>query len=414
MTPPSRLAIDGGEPVHKTGWPKWPQWDNRERKALLAVLESGKWWFGEKGEKFGEKFARLHDATFGIPVTNGAQAAEIALRALEIRPGDEVIVPPYTFVATATSVIAVNGVPVFADIDPDTLNLDPRAVEKAITPRTRAIVPVHFAGLPADMDALRRIAKRHKLFVVEDACHAWGSQWRGKGVGALGDAGVFSFQYSKNLTAGEGGMILTNSRKLADTCRSLRHCGRQTIPGSAWYDHVLPGGNHRMTEFQAALLLAQMSRLLPQLRARQRNAKYLNRELAKLPMIGVVKDDDKRVTRRNYHLYVFRYLGEMRGGWTRQKFIEALRAEGIPCTPGYPKPVYAYPMFRKENLATRCPFDCERHESRVDYDKVLCPEAERLCREAVWFSQSMLLGSPEDMKDIVRAMKKILVAMLKR
>lgn len=411
MRTQDKLALDGGKPVHTGGWPEWPQWDQTERRALLDVLESGKWWFGAKGEEFGAKFAKMHGAKHGIPVTNGAQAAELALRAIGIRPGDEVIVPPYTFVATATCVIAVNGVPVFADIDPATLNLDPRAVERAITTRTRAIMPVHMAGLPADMDALRRIAKRHKLAILEDACHAWGSQWRGRGVGALGDAGVFSFQHSKNLTAGEGGIILTNSDAIADACRCLRHCGRDIRPGAVWYEHVLPGGNHRMTEFQAAILLSQLARYPSQLRRRAQNAGFLNRELANLPMIGTVTDDDPRVTRRSYHLYIFRYLGERQGGWTRQKFLDALRAEGVPCTPGYPKPLYQVPLFRRKNLADRYPFSDPKVWRRVRYDRASCPGTELLCREAVWFTQSTLLGAREDMKDIVRAMRKVLTAM---
>jgi dTDP-4-amino-4,6-dideoxygalactose transaminase len=410
----ARLAIDGGRPVHPGPWPAWPQWDAGERRALLDVLESGAWWFGGRGEELGRRFARLHGARHGIAVTNGSQAAEIVLRALGIGPGDEVVVPPYTFVATATAVLAVDAVPVFADIDPTTLNLDPHAVERALTPRTRAIMPVHFAGLPADMDALGRIARRNRLRVVEDACHAWGSQWRGGGVGTLGSAGVFSFQYSKNLTAGEGGMIVTDSTRLAEVCRSLRHCGRPAGRRAEWYEHERPGGNHRMTEFQAALLLAQLRRFGAQFRTRRRNAALLHRGLGGLPGIGLVADADPRVTRRSYHLYVFRYLAEGRGGWPRARFLRALAAEGIPCSAGYPEPLYRLELFRPERLARHCPFDCPRHEAHVDYGAVRCPEAERLCREAVWLPQRLLLGSREEMRDVVDAVAKVLAAMGRR
>jgi dTDP-4-amino-4,6-dideoxygalactose transaminase len=204
-------------------------------------------------------------------------------------------------------------------------------------------------------------------------------------------------------------MIVTDSPRLAGVCRSLRHCGRPVAPGAAWYEHVRPGGNHRMTEFQAALLLAQLARFAGQLRTRRRNAAILHRELGRLPAIGLVRDDDPRVTRRSYHLYVFRYSGE--GRWPRARFLRALEAEGVPCSAGYPKPLYRLELFRRENLARHCPFDCAAHRTDVDYAAVSCPEAERLCREAVWLPQNLLLGSAGQMRGVARAVAKVLDAM---
>src|SRR5947209_3792751 len=222
-TETTRLAFHGGPPVRARPWPRWPVFDEREVEALAEVVRSGRWSVhgGTKVNGFAEQFARLHDARFAAPCTNGTQAIEIALRAVGVKAGDEVIVPPYTFIATASAVVQVNAVPVFVDIDPDTYNLDPRHVEAAITERTAAIVAVHVAGCPAEMDALGEIARRRGLKLVEDAAQAVGAAWRGRRVGALGDAGTFSFQASKNLNAGEGGIVVTDQEAVYETAWSL-------------------------------------------------------------------------------------------------------------------------------------------------------------------------------------------------
>ena len=198
--------------------------------------------------------AAFQGAAYAVTCTNGTTAIEMGLRAIGVTAGDEVIVPPYTFIATASAVVTVGGVPVFADIDPDTLCLDPAGCGKEDLPASRAIVPVHVGGRTADMDRINELAKKHNLAVLEDAAHAWGSKCDGRGAGTLGRCGTFSFQVSKNITAGEGGILVTNEKDLADLCRSFSHCGR--TEGSAWYDHNYLGSNLRMTEFQAALLLA--------------------------------------------------------------------------------------------------------------------------------------------------------------
>ena len=257
-----KLAIAGGRPVTESKPAPWPVIGDSEKENLLQVLESGKWWYGEKVRRFESEYASFQNAKYGVSCMNGSMALEMGLLACGISEGDEVIIPPYTFLATATAVIRVNAVPVFADISLSTCNLDPADVERKITPRTRAIMPVHFAGLPADMDALKAVAAKHSLAIIEDACHSWGSQWKGKGTGAIGDCGVFSFQMSKNITAGEGGILLTDNEEIAEIARSYSNCGR--LPNRHNYQHFLPGGNMRMTEMQAAMHICNEACWIPQ------------------------------------------------------------------------------------------------------------------------------------------------------
>ncbi|HID96065.1 MAG TPA: DegT/DnrJ/EryC1/StrS family aminotransferase [Candidatus Latescibacteria bacterium] len=401
-----RLAINGGEKVRERAFPSWPVYDEREREALNEVLESGKWWYGEKVREFEEKFAAYQDANYGITTTNGTVALEISLISAGVGAGYEVIIPSYTFVATATAVLKANAVPVFVDIEPETFNIDPDKIEEAITDRTRAIIPVHFGGLPVDMDEITAIARSHGLLIIEDAAHAWGSRWKGRGVGAIGDLGIFSFQMSKNITAGEGGIILTNDEELADTCRSYTNCGRGKE--KPWYEHYLLGGNYRMTEFQAAILLAQLTRLDEQVAIREENARRLDQGLSGLRGISVVRRDP-RVTRRSYHLYCFRYHAEQLDGVPRARFIEAMNAEGIPCYTGYPHPVYKNPLFTRKGSGPRyCPVSCPYYGGDMDYTEVSCPVAERVCQEAVWLKQFVLLGTKEDMDDIIKAAEKVI------
>ncbi|HNT89793.1 MAG TPA: DegT/DnrJ/EryC1/StrS family aminotransferase, partial [Candidatus Hydrogenedentes bacterium] len=245
MTDSSRLALLGGVPVRdeaRRPWPKWPISDELERATMLEVLESGAWWYGERVRRFEDRYAAFQGAAHCVSCTSGTTALEIALQALGVQPGDEIITSPYTFVATASAVVRLGAVPVFADVD-DSWCIDPDRIEAAVTPRTRGIVPVHFGGRICDMDRINALADERGLFVLEDACHAWGSRWNERGAGVLGRCGVFSFQHSKNITAGEGGAIVTNDEDLALLCRSLVNCGRDPVKG--WYLHVNFGTNAR-------------------------------------------------------------------------------------------------------------------------------------------------------------------------
>ena len=361
---------------------------------LKKVLDSGTWsGYSDQVPAFEEAFAEYHDARHGVAAANGTVSLVAALRAGGIGPGDEVIVPPYTFVATATAPLLAGATPVFADIEPDTWNLDPDAVAGAITSRTRAVIPVHFAGHPADLDRLLPLARRHDLFVVEDAAHAHGVEWRGERVGALGDVGSFSFQASKNLTAGEGGMLITNDDDLAEACWSDVNQGRR--PDGMWYEHPKLGSNYRLTGWQAAVLLAQLDRLDEQIERRMANARRLRDALAPEGLQPLAWDE--RVTRHGFHLFIVRYDENVFGGLPRERFLAALEAEGIPCSAGYPYPLYANDVFA----------GMPAHQQFHSDGAGPCPVAEAACQEAVWFQQNMLLGTEEDMGDIVGAVRKI-------
>ncbi len=399
-----KLAIEGGEKACRVAWPRWPVWDDAERRALLGVLESGSWWFGDRVKEFEAAFAAFQGARFGVTATSGTTALETALIALGVGAGDEVIVPPYTFVATASAVLRVNAVPVFADIEPHSLCIDPADVERRITPRTKALIPVHLGGRVADMDRLLAIARPRAIAVVEDACHSWGSQWKGKGTGAIGTCGVFSFQASKNITSAEGGIILTDDGELAERCRSFTNVGRR--PGEAWYRHFVLGSNLRLTEFQAALLLAQLGRLEEQTLVRQANAEILTEGLRHVPGIAPI-ENEPRMTRRGIHLYCFR-LDRERLGTTRARFIEAVGAEGVPLMPGYDTPLYRNPMFGTAEAGPRgCPVTCPYYGGTVDYAATRCPVCETVCQDTCWIFHSLLLADASAMRGIVDAIGKV-------
>jgi len=402
-----RLAVEGGTPVHAGGWPTWPVWDEREEQALLTVLRSGRWGMtvGTEVGAFETSWAHFQEAKHCVAVVNGTSALEVALRAMGIVPGDEVIVPAFTFIATASAVLLAGAMPIFVDIHPATFHLDPAAVEAAITPRTRAIVPVHMGGCPADMDALLAVARGHGLQVLEDAAQAHGASWHGHRVGALGDAGTFSFQGSKNLNSGEGGAIVTNDDALYARIWSLHNVGR-TLNDEwrtrGWYQHEMLGFNYRLTEFQAALLRVQMTRLDEQMARRDHAAALLDRELSGIGGIRPMTRDP-RVTANAYHLYMFRYDAAMFGGRTREEFLSALRAEGIPASPGYTVPLYRSPAIIDAVAAQRS------RSGRTDQPlPAELPVTERTCTsEGVWFGQSMLLASDNDLSDIPTAIQKI-------
>ena len=395
----SKLALKGGNPVRVKQFPAWPQYDNKEQERIIKVLHSGVWGtLGEEVNKFSIRFAAYQGCKYGISVTNGTVTLEVILRALGIGAGDEVIIPSYTFNATCSAVLFVGAKPVFADIDLDTFNIKLDAIEGLITSNTKAIIPVHMAGRSCDMDIIMAIASKHNLYVIEDSAHAHGSEWKNKRVGSIGDAGSFSFQASKNLTAGEGGAITTNNKELYERAWSIHHCGRD-INGGAWYSHPMIGTNARLTEWQAAILDSQLDRLDGQIDTRMMNAEYLDSQLSQIgPFKTLVKDD--RVTRNSYHLYIFRYLEELAKGVSRDKFIEALSAEGIPCMSGY-KCLYSQELLRSPEIKKILGSDSL-------YNNVNNPNCEiATAKQAIWFKHSMLLGTREDMDSIVEAVVKV-------
>ena len=396
------LALAGGAPVRRRPFPAWPIFGAEEEERLVRVLRSGQWGRldGAEVDGFEARFAAMHGCRYGIAVVNGTVALRIALLAAGIRAEDEVIVPPYTFVATATAVLEANAIPVFADVSLETFNLDPAAVAAAITPRTRAIVPVHFAGQPADMDEILALARPRGILVLEDAAHAHGAAYCGRPAGSLGDLATFSFQSSKNVTAGEGGIITTNDAALARGCRSIHNCGR--VPEGIWYEHHVVSGNYRMGEFAGAILNCQLDRVEEQAQARERNGLRLARELGRFPGLHV-QQRSAACTRHAYHLFMMR-IDPAAFGASRAAVRAALEAEGIPCSTGYGYSLPDQPLFRNKAFGPFVPGAIDR----LDYGSAHCPNSDLLCRDqALWLGQNLLLGTDADLDDIVMAFEKV-------
>lgn len=403
------LAIAGGTALRQAPFPAWPVWDQTDVQALQRVLQSGHWdaLKGEEVSLFEAEFAAFQGAAHGVAVTNGTVALKLALIAAGVGPGDEVIVPGYTFIATATAALELGAIPVFADVDPQSYTLDPDSVAACLTGRTRAIMPVHLGGCPADMDGLLALSRLHGLAVVEDAAQAWGAAWNGTSVGTLGQCGIVSFHASKNLTAGEGGMVLCDDPDIASLVRSLSNCGRQ--PDGLWYAHYLLGGNYRLSEFQGAVLRSQLRRYPEQLARRQANAAYLGEALAAIDGVTPLTTDS-RVTANAYHVYFLKFDAEKFGGIDKLRFIAALRAEGITdLHPGYSLPAYRQPVMLAKNFGLAKPPFLNGSQAAVpDYASVTCPVTEYLCdHEALWLRQNVLLGERRDLDDIVAAMDKV-------
>ncbi|MCQ6560684.1 DegT/DnrJ/EryC1/StrS family aminotransferase [Paenibacillus mendelii] len=389
------LATDGGSPVRTQPFAEWPIFGELEEKLVLEAVRSGNWGgvSPDKIRQFEEKFAALHDARYAISVNNGTIALSIALLAGGVDAGDEVIMPPYTFIATATAALLIGAIPVFADVD-ESMLLDPERVEAAITSSTKAIIAVHLAGAPANMTKLKEISDRHGLVLIEDAAQAVGARWEERGVGAIGDLGTFSLQSSKNLNCGEGGVILSNNEALADHAWSLHNCGR--VGNGKWYQHDIVGWNFRFSEIQAALAVAQLTRLEDQMAIREQRAKQLNDRLSAMEGIRTVAYDS-RITRHANHLYLFKLDRGITDQVDKADFIRKLNAEGIPVTDGYvPLNANAAIINRTREL-----LGVERRYS--------CPAAERAAdKEVLWLYQNVLLGSESDIEDIAAGIEKVI------
>jgi dTDP-4-amino-4,6-dideoxygalactose transaminase len=398
-------AILGGRPVRTTPFPSWPVIAENEDRAWMKVLRSGKWnrLDGDYARQFEETWAAKLGAKHCLATANGTSALIISLNAIGIGPGDEVIVPPYTFVATVNAVLIQHAMPVFVDTDPETSQIDARKIEAAITERTRCILPVHLGGSPADLDAILAIGRKRNIPVLEDACQAHLAEWRHRKVSTLGALGCFSFQASKNLNSGEGGAILTNDSDLYRVCQSFHNNGRGDT-GSG-FGYVRNGANLRMTEFQAALLLEQLKRVEEQSHSRELNAAYLTKQLAEVPGIHAARMYEG-ATRNAYHLYMFRYDKTQFANLPRAQFLKALHAEGVPGSGGY-TPLNKEPFLKHtfDSRAYRAIYPDKQLAAWTERNH--CPANDKLCEEAVWFTQTMLLGPREDMDQIADAVRKI-------
>ncbi|MBN2312688.1 MAG: DegT/DnrJ/EryC1/StrS family aminotransferase [Sedimentisphaerales bacterium] len=415
----SKLAMNGGKPVRevKTNpWPKWPVWDKNDEKSLLDVLHSGVWSYnGPKEAKFNKAFAEFIGTDYAISVANGTVTLQLALEACGIGLGDEVIVPGLTWQATAASVLDINAVPVLVDVCEDTWCIDPAAVEKAIRPRTKAVIPVHLYGCMADMDAILAIARKHKLRVIEDCAHKHGGEWKGKKAGSIGDIGSFSFQLSKLITPGEGGALTTSDGQLYEKLDALRNCGRRpekeacADKGAGVYGSegdFIQSGNYRITDFQAALLIEALKRLPEQNQIRHENATYVNSLLSELPGIQPMQRDE-RETMGAYYNFSFRYNKTEFKNLDVAMFRKALEKElGCPIEPSY-EPLNACSLYTPHTKPWRHKLS-EEHWNQIDPTRFDLPVCHRIfSEESVCFHHTVLMGVKADMDLMVKAIEKI-------
>jgi dTDP-4-amino-4,6-dideoxygalactose transaminase len=399
----AELALMGGKKAKHKAFPIWPQFDDQERKALQEVLESRIWWRtpGTKTLAFEQEFARFHGARHGIAVTNGTAALEVTMSALGIGPDDEVIVPDFTFVATASAVLCAGALPVMVDVSPETYCLDPQLAEAAVTPRTKAIIAVHMGGNPAELDSLVALAKRKNIALVEDSSHAHGTEWNGRRIGTFGTAGTFSFQSSKLMTAGEGGIIITNDDAFERRARSVHDCGR--MPGEWFYSHDINGSNYRLSEWQGAILGAQLTRLDAQTLRRHHNARLLDNLFSKIPGITPQKLA-ARCTRSGQYAYIFHVDSKEFAGVSIDRLIQAMIAEGIPNQASYP-PVHLLDVFKNGEYRKRL-CGCQATE-RHAFLAAEYPATRRGAWETIWIPQPALLGDEEDMQEIATGLAKM-------
>lgn len=400
-------ALLGGPKVRTEPFPAWPRFDEREERGLLDVLRSGRWGRGQGQlvRRFEEAYAQLTGAREVLAVSNGTAALYVSLNAFGVEPGDEVIVPPYTFIATINVVLRQHALPVFVDSDPDTFQIDARKIDAAISPATRAVMPVHLGGNVCDLDAITAVTQKRKVTLIEDACQAHLAEWKGRKAGTFGDSGCFSFQASKNLNSGEGGAILFRDPEARERAYAFHNSGSGLKSMSANFTYASSGTNLRLTEFQAAILLAQMTRLEQQSRTRTENATYLTSLLKQISGIRPARMYEG-CTANAYHLYMFRYDPAAFAGLPRERFLKALNAEGVPSSGGY-SPLNTQ-AFLKNVLASRG-YNRIYGEKRLKQwdEQNHCPVNDKLCSEGVWFTQTMLLGDRTSMDQIAEAIRKI-------
>jgi len=410
----ARPALLGGRPVFSSrhAWPAWPQHTKSDERRLIEALRDGRWGIGcPVIDHFGDALREHSAARYALPVSSGTAALTLILKAIGVGPDSEVIVPAYTFVASATCALDLGATVVFADVDPATSNLDIQSVARLVSPRTAAVIAVHFAGNPVDLHALRRELKKQgrDVPIIEDAAHAHGMLYRGKAPGHYSVAAAYSYQSTKNMAAGEGGAIVTNRRPIYEAAWSCHSFGRKF--GHEWYGHYMLAWNYRMTGLQASLLLGQLERLEEQTQRRSKNAELLDDMLAQLPgQSPQVEEATGKGNRRVHHLYCWRHLAKQ-AGLKRDTFIRALQAEGVPANGGYGEPLPSQPMFRQrrfwheQGIQTK-PGKPRRKEPK--YTSTGLPGAKQLCREAMWLPHEILLADSNHIERIGGAVGKIL------
>ncbi len=405
----SELAILGGSKTRTESYPDWPAWDERDIQAVTEVVRSGRWggypYPGPKTAELARCFAELQGGGYAVPMINGTVTMEVALRASDVGWGDEVIVPAYTFQATAAAPMAAGAVPVIVDVDPNTFCLDPQAAAKAITSKTKAIIPVHLGHQMADMDAIMELAEKHNLIVIEDCAHAHGAKWSGKGAGTIGHFGSFSLQSSKTLTSGEGGILLCRTPELAAKAASVIDCGRPHSLGGGGEDpngFSVMGANYRLSELQAALALVGIKRFPAQAKQREEMAAYMDEALSEVTGVRVLKRDPRHTT-RSFYRYIFA-IDPKEFGVEHDALCTALDAEGVGCWTGY-EAMHNYELFRPQKSKLAVP---NAFPEYFKFDQMELPVATRACEhEAVWLDEAVFRAGPKGVDDAVAAIKKI-------
>lgn len=392
------LAIYGGEPYRKEPFRQWPLAGNEEREILSEVLDSGNWWriSGTKVKEFEDKFAELQSCKYCLGVTSGTHALELCLQALELHPGDEVIVPAFTFISTVTAVINCGLTPVLSDVDGETYCMTPQTLEKVITSKTKAVIPVHMAGNACDMEGICNIAHKFGIYIVEDAAHAHGGEWNNQRLGSYGDFGIFSFQNGKLMTCGEGGCIVTNSEDLYRRIYLLHGVGRPE--NDKGYHHLVLGSTCRMSEFHAAVLLPQINRINSMNQRREYNAAYLDSLLEKVSGI-IPQKRTSRTTIFTHYMYMFYYESDKFGGISRDEFVDILNKEGIPAFIAFPV-VSTVEFFVNQNFEDKI----ENYDYTKEND-LKC--AKIIANNVVWLHHRVLNGNAKDLDDVAGAIQKI-------
>lgn len=405
----SELAILGGPKTRTTPYPEWPVWDQRDIDAVTEVIKSGRWggfpFPGPKTAQLAAAFAEMQGGGYAVPMINGTITMEVALRAAGIGWGDEVIVPAYTFQATASAPMAAGAIPVLVDVDPNTFCLDAKAAEKAITPKTKAIIPVHLGSNMADMDAFMGLAEKYNLIIIEDCAHAHGAKWRGMGAGTIGHFGSFSLQSSKTLTSGEGGILICKTPEMAAKAASIIDCGRPHALGGGGEDDTQDfqvGGNFRMSELQAALALVGIERFPIQARMREEMAAYMDEALSEIPGVRVLTHDERHTT-RSFYRYIFA-IDPQEFGVEHDILCAALDAEGVDCWVGY-EAMHNYSLFQPQKSKLAVPSAFPQY---FDFKNMDLPQATRACEhEAVWLDEAVFRCGPNGVDDAVSAISKI-------
>ena len=415
-----KLAIDGGTPVRKEPFPRWPIYEEQEIQLIAEILRSGNTHFRRSwvSAEFEKRFAQWNGSKYAICCNSGTSAIHMGLAAVGVGAGDEVIVPPRTFIGTVSPVLYQNAVPVFADIDPKTHNISPDAIRQVLTDRTKAIIPVHLAGIPCDMDEIMAIAEERGLFVIEDCAQAHGAEYKGGKVGTFGHVNAFSMQDSKIITtSGDGGMVTTDSDEYAVFCREFRNHGFASglrLDDLDIYIHPRMGYNYRMTEIQAAIGLKAMESLAPPsrieeyIRQRRENATYLTEHIRK--MDGLLPMYEPPECKSTYYVYYvtmepekFRMDADEN---VRDGFVRALQAENIAVRIGTSAELYRQEIFQKRLAHS---WDPRIYDGNVSYEGAICPVAHRVGQETFAIEVAPP-ATAEDMADVVEALQKVTTA----